>query len=351
MAAQIASISGNSSGKQRGGRAYWDMQRRCVLIAGSVNVLMLIVFYLIGLKSLALFSLCSMTAYLLAYICLQKRLNGLAIALMWGEVTIHAGFGFLLAGPDGAAQYYFLLFFPTLFLGAPASKALVPAICVLLIYFGLDVYVVAAGPIEKMSAANLAVMRYFNVAVFVGMLSYLATYYRSRVVSSEKQLRTWASADPLTGLFNRRHMDSAISALDDGDRTLPVAVIMADIDHFKSINDRYGHSGGDTVLRKVAAAIAACTRESDLVARWGGEEFLILLPGSAASHVTEAAERIRRRVENIHFGELAQDGAPLSVTLTLGIMLRSHQESLQETIRKADDRLYEGKRLGRNQVC
>ncbi len=125
---------------------------------------------------------------------------------------------------------------------------------------------------------------------------------------------------------------------------------MADIDHFKSINDRYGHSGGDIVLRKVAEAICSCTRGTDYVARWGGEEFLILLPGSLAAQAAEVAERIRQLVESIRFDELVLDGSPLSVTLTLGIMQRTNQELLRETIRKADDRLYEGKRLGRHRV-
>lgn len=337
--------------KGGGGRAYWEMQRRCVFIAGSVNVPMLVVFYFVGLKSLALLSLASIAAYVLAYICLQQRRNLLAVALMWSEVIVHAGFGYLLAGPDSAAHYYFLLFFPAIFLGSPFRKAILPAAFVLAIYLALDAYVYAAGPIEQVSAINLAIMRYFNIAVFVGMLSYLATYYRNRVVSSEKQLRTWASCDPLTGLANRRCMDATITELDDGAFAPDVAVIMADIDHFKSVNDRFGHNGGDIVLRKVADTIAGCIRESDHVARWGGEEFLIVLPGSPAGRAAEAAERIRREVERICFDELSSDGTPFSVTLTLGIMQRSGHEPLQVTIRRADERLYEGKRLGRNRVC
>jgi diguanylate cyclase len=348
--AEDPTISESNVGRQRSGRAFWDMQRRCAIIAGSVNVLMLMVFSYVGLQSLAYFSLASIAAYALAYLCLQRRRNVLAMVLIWSEVIVHASFGFLVAGPDGGAHFYFFLFFPALFLGAPPRQAIFPAICVLSIYLGLDAYVTISGVIEKLSAGNLAIMRYFNIAVFLGMLSYLASYYRNRVVSSERQLRTWASSDPLTGLANRRFMDSVITGQDEGDRTPPIGVIMADIDHFKSINDRYGHNGGDIVLREVAKAISTCTRGSDHVARWGGEEFLILLPGSPASQVAEVAERIRRQVESIRFDELVRDGSPLSVTLTLGIMQRTNQELLQETIRKADDRLYEGKRLGRNRV-
>ena len=336
---------------QGSGRAYWEMQRRCALVAGSVNVLMLVVFYEVGLKWLALLSFGSIAAYALAYVCMGRRRNALALALMWGEVIVHAGFGFLLAGPDGLAHIYFLLFFPALFLSAHPRKALVPAAAILISYVVLDIYVMMAGPIEQVSMLNLAIMRYFNVAVFIGMLSYLAAYYRTRVVSSERQLRLWASADPLTGLANRRSMDATITALDAGARHADVAVIMADIDHFKSINDCYGHGGGDIVLRKVADAITASTREADHVARWGGEEFLVILPGSLEGRAADVAERIRRAVEALRFDELTSTGAPLRVTLTLGIMQRSEGEALQHTIRKADERLYDGKRLGRNRVC
>lgn len=337
--------------RQRCARAYWEMQRRCVIIAGAVNVLMAVVFHMLGLTALALFSVGSIAAYLCAHLCLQAQRNRLAIALMWGETILHASFGFLLAGPEGGAHYYLLLFFPALFLGASPKSALLPAVCVLMIFIGLDLWVYAHGPFEQVSKLNLALMRRFNAVVLVGMLSYLAVYYRTRVVSSEHQLRTLASSDPLTGLGNRRHMDAIITALDGDERASELAVIMADIDHFKSINDRFGHDGGDIVLRHVAETIRGCIRDTDHVARWGGEEFLILLPASPAGQAVEAAERIRDAVTRIRFDDLDCDGASLRVSLTLGVAQRRAREPLQATIRTADERLYAGKHGGRNRVC
>ncbi|MES2740240.1 MAG: GGDEF domain-containing protein [Pseudomonadota bacterium] len=312
---------------------------------------MLIIFHAVHLRSLAFLSVGSILMYALAYLSLHRRKNRLAVGLMWTEVIVHAGFGVLVAGVDSAAQYYFLLFFPILFLGAPPRKACLPALCVLAIYVGLDARVHAVGPIEHLSPNNLAIVRYFNLTVFVGMLSYLAAFYRKRVVSSEKQLRTWANCDPLTGLANRRYMDSVIAEQDLDGQSPPMAVIMADIDHFKTINDRYGHEGGDLVLRKVAHAISSCVRQNDYVARWGGEEFLILLPGGAVDNMADTAERIRALVAATCFEELKLGGASPSVTLTLGTMQRLGGEPLHETIKRADERLYEGKRRGRNRVC
>jgi diguanylate cyclase (GGDEF)-like protein len=338
-------------GALRGARAYWEMQKRCAIIAASVNVAMLIVFQIAGLDALALFSIGSILAYALAWLCLQRRRNRLAIGLMCAETMIHAGFGFVLAGPESGSHYYLLLFFPALFLGSSPRKAMLPAAAVLAVYVALDAWVYAFGPLVQVSPFNQALMRHFNSAIIIGMLSYLAIYYRKRVVRSEHQLRTWAGSDPLTGLANRRHMDATIRALDADQRGAGLAVVMADIDHFKSINDRFGHEGGDMVLRRVAEVVQACIRDTDHVARWGGEEFLILLSASPDGQAVETAERIRRAVEDIRFDDLARDGAPLRVSLTLGVAQRRGREALQATIRKADECLYAGKRQGRNRVC
>ncbi|OON61115.1 hypothetical protein B0920_19515 [Massilia sp. KIM] len=327
------------------------MQKRCAIIAGSVNVLMLVVFHIAGLDALALFSVGSIAAYALAWLCLQRRHNRLAIGLMCAETVTHAGFGFLLAGPESGSHYYLLLFFPALFLGSSPRRAMLPAAAVLAAYVALDAWVYAFGPMALISPFDQALMRHFNSAIIIGMLSYLAIYYRKRVVSSERQLRAWAGSDPLTGLANRRHMDATIRALDADRRGGELAVLMADIDHFKSINDRFGHEGGDMVLRRVAEVIQGCVRDTDHVARWGGEEFLIILSATPLHQAAETAERIRRAVERIAFDELSCEGAPLRVTLTLGVAERAGQEALQATIRKADEYLYAGKHGGRNRVC
>ena len=146
-------------------------------------------------------------------------------------------------------------------------------------------------------------------------------------------------------------MDLTIKHLEAADVKTELAVIMADIDHFKAINDRFGHEGGDVVLRKVGEVISGCAREVDHVARWGGEEFLIILPFGSLEQAADAAERIRAAVERVDFGALLHNDVPVKVSLTLGVSQRVKQEPLQTTIRRADKRLYAGKRQGRNQVC
>jgi diguanylate cyclase (GGDEF)-like protein len=150
--------------------------------------------------------------------------------------------------------------------------------------------------------------------------------------------------DGLTGLANRRHFDARLQA--EFERAAPrPALALADIDHFKSINDRFLHVVGDEVLRVVARLLRDQVRDSDLVARFGGEEFALLLPADAAE---SACERIRAAVEGCDWRALHAD---LRVTLSIGLAQASEAVSAQDLLRLADVRLYRAKGSGRNRVC
>ncbi|MEG6584836.1 ABC transporter substrate binding protein [Dendrosporobacter sp. 1207_IL3150] len=164
-----------------------------------------------------------------------------------------------------------------------------------------------------------------------------------------QQLDLISRTDALTGLYNRRHMESKIQEefakyLSNGSE---FAIIIADIDSFKKVNDVYGHDAGDCLLRCVSEDIRKLVRKSDTVARWGGEEFLLLLPATVSENAKERAERIRSTVEKkVYFcGEVR-----LSVTLTLGVSVISKDDTIANVIKRADYSLYQGKRAGRNCV-
>lgn len=164
---------------------------------------------------------------------------------------------------------------------------------------------------------------------------------------------TVAKQDALTGLANRRRLEERVEGLKalGEDAASPAAVIMADIDHFKPFNDRYGHVAGDVCIKRVAAAISAeCRNEDDLAVRLGGEEFLMLLPSTDLSDAVRVAERLRRHVEGlgIPHEELGPRGV---VTVSLGVMAGSlSTHGLAELTAGADTALYAAKRNGRNQV-
>jgi diguanylate cyclase (GGDEF)-like protein len=158
-----------------------------------------------------------------------------------------------------------------------------------------------------------------------------------------EHLQRNALTDGLTGVANRRAFDVALAReISLADRTgTPLAVIILDLDKFKSLNDTYGHLAGDDVLRAVGAALRACTRQSDLVARYGGEEFVLLLPGGNEDDAIGAARRVRETLRGVE--------GPRAITASLGIAgFPSHGATGAELLAAADEALYAAKTGGRD---
>lgn len=163
--------------------------------------------------------------------------------------------------------------------------------------------------------------------------------------------RYQAITDALTGISNRRYI------LEEGERAfhrtrryhLPLSVIMIDIDHFKQINDTYGHATGDVTLRMLAATCQRSARDVDLIGRLGGEEFLLILPETPLSGAIRLAERLRQAVEQTQIE--ADSGASVSITVSMGVAAYHRDvQRLQDLLDRADAALYRAKELGRNQV-
>jgi diguanylate cyclase (GGDEF)-like protein len=160
--------------------------------------------------------------------------------------------------------------------------------------------------------------------------------------------------DGLTGVFNRRYFDNQIQVeIQRANRSLtPCGLLFGDIDRFKRVNDRYGHAGGDKVLKAVAGAFAsAIQRGTDVAARYGGEEFVALLPATSAHGAVRTAERIRQKVAET---EVALDErGTVAVTISIGaaIYFPRDTHSPSELVARADQQMYRAKQEGRNRVC
>lgn len=165
-------------------------------------------------------------------------------------------------------------------------------------------------------------------------------------------LRELVITDALTGLYNRRHFLSALDQeLERTERTqIATALMMIDLDHFKSINDTWGHQAGDEVLRQTARIIRDSTRRLDIQCRYGGEEFVVILPSTERRLAVQVAERLR---ENIEFSRVMAGGREIRVTASIGMAFHSAENpcDAQRLIALADECLYEAKHSGRNRVC
>jgi diguanylate cyclase (GGDEF)-like protein len=174
---------------------------------------------------------------------------------------------------------------------------------------------------------------------------------RDRIERQNTELVRLATSDPLSGCLNRRAFFEAASRLQERLRhtTRSYACVMTDIDHFKSFNDRHGHQVGDEVIKAVARVLQDGVRTGDLVCRYGGEEFCILIPDCGESLALDVAERLRATIE-ARAGPSIAASVPLVVQASFGIAVARADQPLEETIRCADEALYASKRGGRNRV-
>lgn len=180
----------------------------------------------------------------------------------------------------------------------------------------------------------IAASAYFGLAVPV-------------LAAHNKQLRKLAMNDGLTQVANRMYFfERAEQEISRARRyQQPVSLILFDIDHFKQINDDYGHTTGDAALVEVAENILISLRQSDLFGRFGGDEFMMLLPNDNLQQASETAERLRQTLQSISLQQI-----PRRLSGSFGVIQISQQESLQQAFERADANLLQAKRQGRNQV-
>lgn len=165
-----------------------------------------------------------------------------------------------------------------------------------------------------------------------------------------EQIRAMATRDPLTGLLNRRHMQTLLEqemlrCLRGG---TGYCIALIDLDNFKKVNDQHGHAAGDAVLREFAQAALQAIRGADVLARWGGEEFVLLLADTRMPAARAGVERVRRRIEDVVVA--LPDGSTIKFTLSAGLTESLFGEALKDTLERVDQLLYRAKADGRNRV-
>jgi diguanylate cyclase (GGDEF)-like protein len=274
------------------------------------------------------------------------------IRLVWqialGKIAVYQLFSlfyeaaFVLHERNGISPA--LLWFPMVYLMAFVLLNRRQALQFSLFYLGLGLLAGISGlffgPSLGLSAINTALQFVLSNLVYL-MLLYIFAHLRHHYA----QMHQMAHTDALTGLENRRAMQVKLeSELERARRySRPFAVLLADLDHFKRVNDTYGHSVGDQVLREAAQRLSQHLRETDSLARWGGEEFLVLAPETGIHQAHHLAQRLLESIRETPI-------SGVSVTVSLGVACYRQGDTIAAILSRADEAMYRAKATGRNQV-
>lgn len=214
---------------------------------------------------------------------------------------------------------------------------------------------VAGFPFSDPGSSILNTHTFFQIYLFEGVLISIFSgclYIAMTAEYLNRNLKLQASIDPLTQTMNRRAFHPLAESAVEGQKRQggTVSMMMIDVDHFKAVNDDHGHLVGDEALRQISAVLHQCVRANDIVCRYGGEEFVALLPGAGLDDARQIAERIRATVQSL---KITGRSSPFSVTVSIGLSAFSENcnlEDLEELIAAADLALYEAKTKGRNRI-
>jgi len=330
---------------------FWQVARHGAVLAIALHTVFAIFGWAIDAMPLVIAQAVTVALYSLSYYFAARQYVHLAIAVAWIDLLGHATVACWIVGIESGFQYYSWILLLLVFSNVHRTLRTKVALAVMLsiFYVAVDWWLHKTPPLVPVSPVALDVMRYFNIACFLLAMGVIAAAYGRTVTDAERRLNALASTDTLTGLLNRRRMSDQMQKELTQARAAhrPLSVLLLDVDHFKSINDQFGHTRGDQVIVAIGEILRAHVRQQDLVARWGGEEFLVLQPDANLAAARETAERIRRAVSQYMIRD-ELDATP--VTVTVGVASWRSGESLEDTMHRADNALYIGKKEGRDRV-
>ena len=325
--------------------------RQGQLLAIGIHTLFAVFGLLMDAPQLTLLQVVSIVVYAISLSIPRRRMVGLQTSLVYLDLLGHSTLAGWIVGQEAGFQYYSWILLPLVFTNVHRtlrSKMIVAGV-LSAAFVAIDWWLRHIQPLVHLDPMHLAALRYFNIGCYLLALGVASYAYGKTARELEERLRSAAGTDSLTMLMNRRRMSERLAEEVARVRRSrnALSLILLDIDRFKTINDDHGHAQGDRVIASVADVLRASVRRVDMVSRWGGEEFLILLPDTDVQAAAELAERIRGQVTaRVRRHETSET----RVTVTSGIATLRPRESIEATIHRADLALYEGKRSGRDRV-
>jgi diguanylate cyclase len=298
-------------------------------------------------------NLAGMAVYAVCIGLLRRNFNGLVSCLVVLELLSYAVIATYIVGWTSGFQLYAWLIIPVAAVDTRSMLRRKIVVVVLMFHacLALEFWSYKVLPLTVLSANTIHFLHAYNLAAYLAIMAVLAFIYAQTVAEAERRLHRNATTDALTGLRNRRRLlELARDELARASRSgTPVSIIMADVDHFKRINDHFGHPIGDLVIIGIAHCLRDCVRRQDHVARWGGEEFLIVLPDIDLLGAHAAAERMRHSVQQLN---VQTDTGIVTCTVSFGVSEWKHgrDETFDQCLDRADAALYAAKQSGRNRV-
>lgn len=313
------------------------------------HLLFIPLFFWIKLDVMAYFNVFSVLFWLAAYSLNRKGHHLESVILISIEVIGHASLATYFLGWNSGFHYYFIPFILFLFINHKQT-ILTIGIEVVVIFSFYSWLLLSTKGINYQSIVPVEVIdgfQFMNIAINFLAIGLLGYGLRTSSMRAEWEMEQLAITDSLTGLYNRRKMYEMIlleqQRLERSEK--PFVLVMADLDLFKTINDQYGHDCGDFVLKEVSRLMKETLRQQDVLSRWGGEEFILLLPETDTMGANKVIDFLRKEIAGYKFQ--CQSNS-FSITMTFGIALFDGSESVEMVLKHADEMLYKGKESGRN---
>ncbi|MCH8493529.1 MAG: GGDEF domain-containing protein [Idiomarina sp.] len=306
------------------------------LVIGSINIF-LFSAYTIGMLN---FTSMALSALIWVYYHASKRL-AIAVWLVSGAVIFNLA-SFIVLAKGGGYSLIWLTVLPPLvfFLLGKRAGFWVTAIffAAVLTYFYQQ--------LPHLPAQKLSMGAYLNIVEVMIVLLLIFRFYENSRSEAYAELQRISTIDKLTGIYNRAKLDDVleqhIELMDRSEQ--PLSIMLLDLDHFKVVNDQFGHLQGDKVLQEVTKVIRGTIRKTDQFGRWGGEEFMLICPNTNAENAARLAEKLRIAVQDFDW----QFAVP--ITISIGIAEITARQSSVEALQAADKALYLAKNNGRNRV-
>jgi len=334
---------------------YWNIGFYALIVAGLTHVFFFFLFIFLDIPQLVVINVISIAIYLycifgLSLKTLDTKDDSQIGWFVFVELIGHSIIATYYLGLESGFQYYMytIIFIPFFIWTYTTVVRLLRIVIVITVALLLEYWGYNHPPVIRLSPEYSLSLHYMNLFLLLIIMAFISYFYSIYANMYQNLLFKQSNVDPLTNLYNRRYVhevaeNDTISFKREGSH---FGLLLIDIDYFKKINDRYGHKCGDKVLIELSHILNENVRQTTIVSRWGGEEFLIVLEDTYEDELIHLGERLRSVIENT----VLIKEKKIQITVTIGGAVSHQDESIDEVLSRADKALYQGKEKGRNQV-